>query len=739
MKRLVPQDQIDAIVLGDAHDPFGILGMHKPDPKGPVQVRAFEPRADKVEILDARTNDWLCALTKIDDKGFWAVQIADRDDWFPYRLRVCEGAHVREVEDAYRFGPYLGQQDCHFLAEGTHLRPYEKLGAHPVTMDGVEGVAFAVWAPSARRVSVVGAFNNWDGRAHQMRNRGDCGVWEIFVPHLTAGDLYKFEIKAQDGSLMPLKFDPYAFYAEKRPANASVVWGLRDFDWSDDDWIRRREEHLRSPTAGLDGPMSVYEVHLGSWKRKGEHGEDFLSYDDLADDLVPYVKEHGFTHIELLPIHEFPFDGSWGYQPIGLYAPTSRYGDPEAFKRFIDRCHAEDIGVIIDWVPGHFPEDAHGLGYFDGTHLFEHADPRQGKHMDWGTLIYNFGRTEVRNFLIGNALYWIEQFHVDGLRVDAVASMLYLNYSRNEGEWIPNRYGGNENLEAIDFLKRLNEIVYSEGRGAVTLAEESTAWPMVSRPTYLGGLGFGYKWNMGWMHDTLEFMKKDPIYRRFHHNQMTFGLLYAFNENFILPLSHDEVVHGKGSLFGRMSGDRWQKFANLRAYYTFMWAHPGKKLLFMGGEFGQEHEWNFDASLDWHLLEDEMHQGIGHLVRDLNHVYRERPALHEQDFDHHGFEWIDCSDTDHSILSWIRWPKDGGAPVIAICNLTPMVHHDYRVGVPLGGRYREVINSDSLAYGGSGVSSGEWIEAEDTECHGRPQSLRLSLPPLATVLYAVED
>lgn len=738
MTRLVPQDQIDAITAGDAHDPFGILGMHQPVPKGAVQVRVFEPRADRVDVIDAATGDSVGALAKIDEAGFWAAPLDGRTRWFPYRLRITEGGHAREVEDAYRFGPYLGQLDCHLLAEGTHMRPYEKLGAHPYTMDGVDGVAFAVWAPSARRVSVVGSFNNWDGRAHQMRSRGDCGVWEIFLPHVRPGDLYKFEIKAQNGTLMPLKFDPYAFYAEKRPANASVVWGLRGFEWTDDAWIAQREAHLHTDSAGLDSPMSIYEVHLGSWRRKGDNGQDFLSYDDLADTLVPYVKDMGFTHIELLPIHEFPFDGSWGYQPIGLYAPTSRYGDPDALKRFIDRCHAEGIGVIIDWVPGHFPEDAHGLGYFDGTHLFEHADPRQGKHMDWGTLIYNFGRKEVRNFLIGNALYWIEQFHIDGLRVDAVASMLYLNYSRNEGEWIPNRYGGNENLEAIDFLKRLNEIIYAEGKGAVTLAEESTAWPMVSRPTYLGGLGFGYKWNMGWMHDTLEYFKKDPIHRRFHHNQLTFGLLYAFNENFCLPLSHDEVVHGKGSIFGRMAGDRWQKFANLRAYYAFMWAHPGKKLLFMGQEFGQEREWNFDASLDWHVLDDPLHRGVQDVMRSLNHLYRDTPALYQQDFDHHGFEWIDASDSDHSVLSWIRWPKDGSAPVIVVCNLTPMVHHGYHIGVPQGGAYRELLNTDDQRFGGSGISSGALIEATETPAHGRPFSIGISLPPLATVFYTPE-
>ncbi|MFA7429414.1 MAG: 1,4-alpha-glucan branching protein GlgB, partial [Rhodospirillaceae bacterium] len=588
MKRLVPQAQIDAIKYGDAHDPFSILGMQRPGGEGPVQVRVYEPRATRVEVLDGADGKVLTDLPRIDSEGFFAGQIAGRDMWFHYRLRIHEGDTYRDVEDTYRFGPYLGELDCHLLAEGNHLRPFEKLGAHPVEMGGVRGVAFAVWAPNARRVSVVGPFNNWDGRVNLMRNRVDCGVWEIFIPHIDAGEIYKYEIKSRDGVVLPLKFDPYAFYGERPPANASVVHGLRDYAWGDEHWMRRREDIHNGPGGGLDTPMSIYEVHLGSWRRVPEDGLRYLTYREMADQLVGYIKDLGFTHIELLPIHEFPFDGSWGYQPIGLFAPTSRFGTPEDFKFFIDRCHQEDIGVIIDWVPGHFPTDAHGLGFFDGTHLYEHSDPRLGMHMDWNTLIYNYGRTEVQNFLIANALYWIEQFHIDGLRVDAVASMLYLDYSRKEGEWIPNRYGGNENLDAIAFIKRLNEIVYAQGRGAMMIAEESTAWPMVSRPTYLGGLGFGYKWNMGWMHDTLEYFKKDPIHRRYHGNQLTFGLLYAFNENFLLPLSHDEVVHGKGSLYTRMAGDRWQKFANLRAYYAFMYAHPGKKLLFMGAEFGQE-------------------------------------------------------------------------------------------------------------------------------------------------------
>ncbi|SDG76892.1 1,4-alpha-glucan branching protein GlgB [Roseospirillum parvum] len=727
-RKLVDKATETAIVTADAHDPFTLLGLHRRG-DGVLVIRVFDPRAEALTLLDAADDSPLVALAKVHPDGLFAAEVPGREAWFPYRLARTVGGETAVVEDPYRFPPWLGETDVYLIAEGTHQRPYERLGAHPTVYEGVPGVAFAVWAPNARRVSVVGDFNDWDGRVHMMRSRGGAGLWELFIPHLVAGALYKFEIRAADGSLLPLKFDPYGFYGEKRPANAAIVHGLTDFPWTDEGWIRARE----AAAGGLDRPMSIYEVHLGSWARVPEDEHRFLSYDELGDRLVPYVRDLGFTHIELLPIHEHPFDGSWGYQPVGLYAPTSRFGDPSAFKRFIDRCHNAGIGVIIDWVPGHFPTDAHALGLFDGTHLYEHADPRKGRHMDWDTLIYNFGRIEVRNFLIANALYWIEQFHIDGLRVDAVASMLYLDYSRQDGEWIPNQHGGNENLEAIDFLKRLNELVYELGRGAMTIAEESTAWPMVSRPTYLGGLGFGYKWNMGWMHDTLEYFKKDPIHRRWHQNQLTFGLLYAFNENFILPLSHDEVVHGKGSLFGRMAGDRWQKFANLRAYYGFMWAHPGKQLLFMGGELGQEREWDEDQSLDWHLLEDPLNRGVKDLVGELNRLYVATPALYQQDFDPRGFEWIDGSDADNSVLSWIRWPRDGSAPIVCVANLTPQVLQGYRVGVPWPGAYHERLNTDDSRFGGSGVGNGPLVDSEPVEGHGRPHSLLLTLPPLATV------
>ncbi len=736
MKALVPNEQIKAVVTGDAVDPFSVLGMHRQKPDSPLQVRVFLPGVEAVEVLDRNGAVPVAHLTRLHDEGFFAGTIDDRIEPFPYLLRIHEGGTTRDVEDPYRFGHYLGDLDCHLLAEGKHLRPYEKLGAHIFNIADIQGTAFAVWAPNARRVSIVGPFNNWDGRVHPMRNRRECGIWEIFIPHLGPGNLYKFEIKTRDGTVLPLKADPCAFAAEMRPATASIVHGLADFPWNDAIWMEHRERTGHD----LDRPMTIYEVHAGSWQRESGEGSGFPNYRELAERMVPYVAELGFTHIELLPLHEHPFDGSWGYQPMGLYAPSSRFGTPEDFKVLVDACHQAGIGVIMDWVPGHFPTDTHGLEWFDGTHLYEHADPRQGLHQDWGTLIYNHGRTEVQNFLIANALYWIEQFHIDGLRVDAVASLLYLDYSRNAGEWVPNQFGGNENLEAIAFLKRMNEIVYSEGRGAITIAEESTAWPMVSRPTYLGGLGFGFKWNMGWMHDTLSYFMKDPLFRRWHQNQLTFGLLYAFNENFVLPLSHDEVVHGKGSLFGRMSGDRWQKFANLRAYYAFMWAHPGKKLLFMGGEFAQEREWNFDSALDWHLMDDPFHRRVRDLVCTLNDLYRSTPAMWEQDFHPNGFEWIDCQDADRSILSWVRWPKSrSGKPLIAVCNLTPEVQKDYRIGFTFPGTWREALNTDNPDFGGSGVSSGEFIEVEPTDCHGLPASAVLTLPPLATVYYVPAD
>jgi 1,4-alpha-glucan branching enzyme len=644
-----------------------------------------------------------------------------------YRLQVLwmDGSQAL-LDDPYRFPPVLGDMDVWLMGEGTHLRPYEVLGAIRREMLGVAGTSFAVWAPNASRVSVVGDFNFWDGRRHPMRLRRECGIWEIFLPGVDVGAAYKYEVRSREGHVLPLKADPYALQAELRPATASVVSQMPAC-------LPRSEARQRANA--LDAPMSIYEVHLGSWRRKPEEGNRWLNWDELADTLAPYTRDMGFTHIELLPITEHPFDGSWGYQPIGMYAPTSRFGDPAGFRRFVDRCHELGVGVLLDWVPAHFPTDTHGLANFDGTHLYEYADPREGFHQDWNTLIYNLGRTEVRNFLVGNALYWLERYGIDGLRVDAVASMLYRDYSRKAGEWVPNVHGGRENLEAISFLRRMNEVVGVERAQAVTLAEESTAFPAVSRPTYAGGLGFHYKWNMGWMHDTLAYMARDPVHRKYHHGEMTFGLVYAFNENFVLPISHDEVVHGKGSMLAKMPGDRWQKFANLRAYYGFMFGHPGKKLLFMGCEFAQEREWNHDHSLDWHLLGDPQHEGVQRLVGDLNHLYRETPALHQRDFDGSGFEWISHDDADRSTLSFIRRGADANSLIVVLCNFTPTVQRQYRVGVPHDGVYRERINTDSAHYGGSNVGAPFGaVTARSFGSHGKPYSLEVDLPPLATVI-----
>ncbi|TAN59082.1 MAG: 1,4-alpha-glucan branching protein GlgB, partial [Rhodospirillales bacterium] len=602
------------------------------------------------------------------------------------------------------------------------------MGAHLMEIDGVPGTRFTVWAPNARRVSVIGDFNQWDGRRHAMRLHPGVGIWEIFVPGIGEGDVYKFEIKAKSGALLAEKSDPYGFWAEVPPKSASRVWHREGRVWQDGDWMAKRQN-----MNALDKPVSIYEVHLESWRRVPEEGNRPLSYREMAHQLAQYVEEMGFTHVEFLPVHEHPFDGSWGYQPIGLFAPTSRYGTPDDFAYLVDYLHQRGIGTIIDWVAGHFPSDAHGPAWFDGTHLFEHEDPRQGLHKDWNTLIYNYGRNEVANFLLANALFWMEKFHIDGLRVDAVASMLYLDYSREPGEWIPNIHGGNENLEAISFIRRMNELVYGQHAGVMTIAEESTAWPMVSRPTWLGGLGFGLKWNMGWMHDTLRYMSKDPVHRRYHHDDLTFGLLYAWHENFILPLSHDEVVHGKGSILSRMPGDRWQRFANLRAYYGFMFGQPGKKLLFMGCEFGQENEWNYQSSLDWHLLDDHFHEGTRRCVADLNHIYRETPALHEQDCDHAGFSWIDCDDRDNSVISWLRKSKGEQDIVLLVSNFTPVLRHGYRVGVPRGGYWAEIFNSDSGHYGGSDAGNGGGLGADNHGWHGQPHSLMLTLPPLSTI------
>ncbi|MGB9187119.1 MAG: 1,4-alpha-glucan branching protein GlgB [Methylovirgula sp.] len=722
-----------AIVAGDHADPFAVLGMHGPDVAGTTVVRVFHPDPDSITVVDARTGESRLELKRVHPGGLFAGRL-EAEGPFPYRLRLTIGHDCFEVEDPYRFPPLLSELDIYLLAEGTYWQAYKKLGAHPLSVDGVNGVSFAVWAPNARRVSVVGPFNRWDGRRHAMRRHSSCGVWEIFIPGIAAGEIYKYEIKAASGKIMALKADPFGFRAEQPPATASIVHDLAAYRWRDTAWLARR-----APVSARDAPIAIYEVHLGSWRRRLDEGGRYLTYRELADELIPYVRDLGFTHIELMPVSEYPFDGSWGYQPIGLFAPTSRFGPPDEFREFVDRCHSEGLGVIIDWVAGHFPADAHGLAQFDGTALYEHEDPRRGRHRDWDTLIFNYGRREVTNYLLCNALFWLDQYHIDGLRVDAVASMLYLDYSRKEGDWIPNRFGGRENLEAIDFLRRMNEAIYERGDGAVTIAEESTAWPMVSRPTYVGGLGFGYKWNMGWMHDTLLYMSKDPVHRKFHHDSLTFGLLYAFTENFILPLSHDEVVHGKGSLLAKMPGDRWQKFANLRAYLTFMYTMPGKKLLFMGGEFAQEREWSHDTGLEWKLLDDPKHAGMRRLVHDLNQLYRGTPSLYERDCEPEGFEWIDCHDAQQSTISYIRWGKDYRQCAVTVCNFTPVVRHKYRIGVPRSGYYREVLNSDARTYGGGNIGNCGGCFSDTTPFQGRPNSLVLTLPPLAAVVFILEE
>ncbi|MBT8082494.1 MAG: 1,4-alpha-glucan branching protein GlgB [Gammaproteobacteria bacterium] len=713
-------ESLEALARGRHSDPFALLGVHSDN--GTRVVRTLQPGAQAVQLVDNHSNV-LADLKPGKYDGLFAAPMPPR--LRTYRLRVTwADGNIQEVEDPYRFPSTLGEIDLYLLGEGSDRYVYRKLGAHPVTHLGVDGTRFAVWAPNASRVSVVGDFNSWDGRRHVMRLHPGNGIWEIFIPGVANGALYKYEILDAKGDLLPLKADPFGTLHEPPPGNSSVVFAST-YQWRDGDWMAQRR-----PEPKLDDPISIYEVHPGSWRRKDDGS--YLGYRDLANELVPYVADMGFTHIELMPVTEHPFDGSWGYQPIGMFAPTQRFGDPDDFRYFIDACHAAGITVIIDWVPAHFPGDEHGLMRFDGTALYEHADPRKGAHADWGTLIFNYGRREVLNYLIGNALYWIEEFHIDGLRVDAVASMLYLDYSREHGEWVPNEFGGNENFEAVEFLKRLNTEVHAHG--ATTYAEESTAWPGVSRPVDLGGLGFTFKWNMGWMNDTLLYMSEDSVHRRYHHDKMTFGLVYAFNENFILPLSHDEVVHGKRSIIGRMPGDRWQQFANLRAYYGFMFAHPGKKLLFMGAEFGQWREWNHDESLDWHVLFGEEHVGLQSLVRDLNRLYRATPALHAVDFDGAGFEWIDWGDSDNSVFSWIRRDREGGF-VVCIVNMTPVVREGYRIGVPEAGTYEALLNTDDEKYSGGGNGTRR-VESHDSEHNGRPCSIDLTLPPLATLVLA---
>ena len=720
-RRLSAPD-IEAVVEGRHADPFGVLGLHDAD--GAYVIRAFVPGA---EAVDATTRDGepYATLARRHDAGFFEGQVSRRAR---YLLRARRGGETWSVDDPYAYGPVLGRMDDWLIGEGTHERLYDRLGAHPIDHEGTPGVHFAVWAPHARRVSVVGEFNAWDGRRHVMRKRVDTGVWEIFVPGIGAGAIYKYEIVGADGTLLPLKADPVGFGAELRPSTASVVRDLRTLEWNDGAWMATRA--ARDPRRS---PMSIYEVHLGSWRRMT--GNRWPTYDELADTLVPYAVEMGFTHLELMPVSEHPLDASWGYQPIGLFAPTCRYGDPAGFARFVDRCHTAGLGVLLDWVPAHFPVDPHGLARFDGTALYEHADPRQGFHPDWNTAIFDFGRREVSNYLVANALFWLERYHIDGLRVDAVASMLYLDYSRKPGEWVPNPHGGNENLDAVAFLRRLNATVYARHPGVFTVAEESTAWPGVSQPAWNGGLGFGFKWNMGWMHDSLAYMHHDPVHRRWHHNLMTFGLVYAFAENFVLPLSHDEVVHGKGSLLARMPGDAWQQFASLRALYALMWAYPGKKLLFMGQEFAQGPEWNAEAGLDWSALDVDWHRGVSSLVRDCNHAYRDVRALHERDCEADGFRWIDADAAEASVFAWLRFGGDGAAPVAVVSNLTPVPRDGYRIGLPLHGVWREILNTDATDYGGSGRGNAGRIVAEDVSRHGQPYSAAVTLPPLATTWF----
>jgi 1,4-alpha-glucan branching enzyme len=726
----LPRDEVSRFVRGLHSDPFRVLGPHRVGDD--LEIRVFRPDARTVDIVLDTDADRPIAAERIEQEGFFCATIPGGTRDVPYRLRVTAADGSQQLtRDPYQYGPIMGEVDLHLFAEGQHWKIYEKFGAHLRIIGDAAGVYFAVWAPNAQRVSVVGDFNNWDGRVNPMRKLLEGGVWELFLPGIKQGAHYKFEIRTQNGAVL-LKSDPFAFFNQPGKSTASLVYDLERYTWNDAEWMEGRQKKNWPRD-----PISIYEVHLGSWRRKPEENNRQLSYLELADTLLPYVLEMGFTHIELLPIAEHPFEGSWGYQVTNYYAPTSRFGPPDDFRHFVDRCHQAGVGVIMDWVPAHFPKDAHALAEFDGTHLYEHRDPRQGEHQDWGTLIFNFGRNEVRNFLIGNALFWLDKYHVDGLRVDAVASMLYLDYSRQPGQWVPNVYGGRENLDAIYFLKKFNEICYERFPGIMTIAEESTAWPGVSRPTYLGGLGFGFKWNMGWMHDFLEYMSLDPIYRRFHHGNITFSLLYAFQENFVLVLSHDEVVYGKRSLLSKMPGDEWQKFANLRMFLAWMYGHPGKKLLFMGGEFGQWNEWNHDTQLDWQLLQLPRHDQLRRLVQHLNYVYKKQPALWQLDDTYEGFDWIDFHDADNSVVSFLRKSRDGEL-VAFIVNATPIVRYNYRLGVPEAGFYREIINTDAETYGGSNVGNYGGLQSEAQEWMGREHSIVIHLPPLATLAFKLE-
>jgi 1,4-alpha-glucan branching enzyme len=763
------RDEIERVVRGESDGASRILGPHWVERAGTrvLVLRAFRPGAMEASIFwrgnpeaQAMTEihpggmfetvapSWVAASREeapVDDAGSSGSKPAsapianiseDAEPISPtvYRLqfRFADG-NSWEGYDPYAFPPLLTDYDLYLSGEGTHYLKYEKQGAHLREINGVRGVHFAVWAPNAQRVSVVGDFNFWDGRVHTMRNRGVSGLWELFIPGLEEGTLYKFEIRSRYGNFVRLKSDPYGFAAELRPKSASVVVNIDHYEWKDPEWMT-----ARAARDWQHAPMAVYELHAGSWRRKTSQGNRWLTYRELAEELVPYVKRLGYTHIELLPIMEHPFDGSWGYQTVGYYAVTPRYGSPTDFMYFVDCCHREGIGVFLDWTPAHFPRDAHGLSFFDGTHLYEHADPRRGAHPDWGTLVFNYGRNEVQNYLISNALFWMDKYHMDGLRVDAVASMLYLDYSRKPGEWIPNPYGGRENLEAIDFIKRLNEVLHKRHPGALMIAEESTSWPAVSRPTYDGGLGFDLKWNMGWMNDTLRYFALDPIHRQFHHNELTFSMIYAFNENFILPLSHDEVVHGKRSLLEKMPGDEWQKFANVRLLYGYMYAHPGKKLLFMGGELAPRDEWSETVSIDWQLEQSPPHRGVQRLVEDLNRLHTTEAALYEVDFEWPGFEWLEANDNTASILSFMRRARDKSHFVVVVCNFTPVVRENYRVGVPEEGFYREILNTDSQYYEGSGNGNEGGAAAEPVPWNEHAYSLKIRVPPLAAVYFKIQ-
>jgi len=727
MEAYIEQEQIDRIVRAEHWDPFAVLGAHLVEIDGlkSIVIRAFLPQAKSVWVLQGKKK---IEMSRVNDEGFFVVTVPG-DKIFAYKLlQKNHDDYSWESEATYRFGNILTDYQLHLFSEGNNHRAYRMLGAHQYDFDGVKGVHFSVWAPNAKRVSVIGNFNHWDGRVSSMRSLGSSGVWEIFIPGIVEGEIYKYEIKTQHNEILE-KQDPYGFAAEYRPRTGSIVWDIDKYKWSDSKWMK--ENGSRD---NLNQPLSFYELHLGSWMRTDDNG--FLSYKDLAEKISTYVLEMGFTHVQLLPPTEHPFDGSWGYQVTGYFAPTSRFGTPDDFKDFVNTLHKNGIGVVIDWVPAHFPTDAHGLAKFDGTALYEHEDPRKGFHQDWKTNIFNYGRNEVKGFLISNALFWVEEYHIDGIRVDAVASMLYLDYARKDGEWIPNEHGGNENLEAVAFIKQMNEVLYDYNPGVLTIAEESTSWPAVSRPTYVGGLGFGLKWNMGWMNDFLEYIEKDPIHRKYHHSNLTFSLIYAFHENFVLVVSHDEVVHGKKSFIDKMPGDDWQKFANVRLAISYMYGHPGKKLLFQGTEFGQWSEWNFDQSLDWHLTQWDKHSSLQLFISDLNKVYKKYPALYQKDFTGDGFEWIEFNDWEQSMISFIRRGNTPEDTVVVICNFTPTPHENYRMGVPMHTDWEEILNSDGSVYGGSNVGNYGGFWSQEMAWQGQPYSLNISVPPLGVVMFA---